>query len=142
MRTRVALPALFLLAAACSPSGPADTPGPADEPAPSPDTQAAPAEVTLQEEPAADSGLVAEGRSLAQANCAGCHALDESSDSTHPDAPPFRTLSELYPLDSLQEALVEGIIVGHPDMPEFRFQPSEADALIAFLKTIQTGEAD
>jgi hypothetical protein len=33
----------------------------------------------------------------------------------------FRTLGKRYPIEALEEALGEGIISGHPDMPEFRF---------------------
>jgi cytochrome c len=34
--------------------------------------------------------------------------------------------------------LGEGIISGHPDMPEFVFESSEVGAIIAYLKSIQT----
>ena len=85
----------------------------------------------------ASSPLVEQGREIAQTNCAACHALDATSDSPHADAPAFRTLSDRYPIDSLQEALAEGIVVGHADMPEFSFDPDEVDALIAFLESLQ-----
>jgi len=85
----------------------------------------------------AEPPLVEQGREIAQANCASCHALDAASGSPHEDAPPFRTLSDRYPVDSLQEALAEGIVVGHADMPEFSFDPDEVDALIAFLESLQ-----
>ncbi len=52
-------------------------------------------------------------------------------------APPFRTLSEQYPLDSLEEAFAEGILVGHRDMPEFRLSPTQIDSLLAYLQSIQ-----
>jgi hypothetical protein len=32
-------------------------------------------------------------------------------------APPFRTLHERYPVENLEEPLAEGIISGHPSMP-------------------------
>lgn len=107
---RIILPGLILLLAACSPSG-------------DPDTR---------------SSLVERGQAIAQADCASCHALDAASPSPHAEAPPFRTLSERYPVASLQEALAEGIMVGHPDMPEFSFDPDEIDALIAFIESVQT----
>jgi mono/diheme cytochrome c family protein len=55
-----------------------------------------------------------------------------------PEAPPFRTLSERYPVTALEEAFAEGILVGHPAMPEFRFEPHEIDAIIAYLQSVQT----
>jgi hypothetical protein len=42
-----------------------------------------------------------------------------------------------YPIEALEETLGEGIITGHPDMPEFRFESNEAGAIIAYLKSIQ-----
>ena len=49
----------------------------------------------------------------------------------------FHTLHERYPVESLQEALGEGIVTGHPDMPEFRFDAREVGDFIAFLKTLE-----
>ncbi len=81
---------------------------------------------------------VAEGRRLAEINCASCHAIGPSGESRHPMAPPFRALSQDYPVNSLEEAFAEGILVGHPDMPEFRLTPAEIDHLLAYLNTIQS----
>ena len=47
------------------------------------------------------------------------------------------TLSKKYPIDSLAEALAEGLSVGHPDMPEVTFQPYDVSAILAYLKSIQ-----
>ncbi|MXN63834.1 c-type cytochrome [Stappia sp. GBMRC 2046] len=80
------------------------------------------------------------GRQLAQENCARCHATGESGESPLTGAPAFRDLSKRYPVETLEEALAEGIITGHPDMPEFILQPDEIAAFIGYLKTIQTGE--
>jgi len=40
-------------------------------------------------------------------------------------------------VDTLQEALGEGIVVGHPTMPEFRFDADQVGDFIAFLKTLE-----
>jgi len=77
------------------------------------------------------------GHEIAATNCARCHAVERTGDSTLPEAPPFRTLSRHYRVDSLQEALAEGISVGHPAMPQFQFAPDDVDALIAYLQDIQ-----
>ena len=42
-----------------------------------------------------------------------------------------------YPIESLEEALGEGIMSGHPDMPEFAFDADDVGAIIAYLKSIQ-----
>ncbi|GJD55587.1 c-type cytochrome [Methylobacterium dankookense] len=77
------------------------------------------------------------GRALARRDCAGCHAVGRTGASPLRQAPPFRSLHERYPVEDLAEALAEGIRTGHPTMPEFRFDPDEAEALIAYLKTLE-----
>jgi mono/diheme cytochrome c family protein len=77
------------------------------------------------------------GESLLTKNCARCHAIGKAGVSPHPAAPAFRTLSRKYPIDGLQEALGEGLLVGHPDMPEFIFESEDVGAIIAYLKSIQ-----
>ena len=52
-------------------------------------------------------------------------------------APAFRTLSRRYPIEGLAEALGEGLSVGHPDMPEFVFEPDDIGAILDYLKSIQ-----
>lgn len=82
------------------------------------------------------------GREIARQNCSSCHAIGPFDDSPAPEAPPFRTLSANYRVDTLQEALAEGISVGHPAMPQFEFAPQDANALIAYLQSIQESPAD
>ena len=80
---------------------------------------------------------LAYGRELVEANCARCHATGLDDESAHPEAPAFRTLTERYPLDALEEAFVEGITTGHPDMPEFVASPEQIGAIISYLDTLQ-----
>lgn len=87
-------------------------------------------------EPAAMTEL-ARGRSLAQSQCGACHATGLHDESRAPEAPAFRRLSENYRVASLEEALAEGISVGHPAMPAFVFATEDVDALIAYLNSIQ-----
>jgi len=77
------------------------------------------------------------GFTLVNANCSRCHAIDKVSASPLPIAPPFRTLHTRYPIESLEEPLGEGIITGHPTMPEFRFDPDQVGDIIAYLKTLE-----
>jgi cytochrome c len=86
------------------------------------------------------SGLAAsaeQGKRLALTYCARCHATDKVSSSPLKIAPPFRTLHERYPVGMLEEALAEGIVTGHPTMPEFRFDGDQIGDFIAFLKTLE-----
>lgn len=77
------------------------------------------------------------GENLAKRVCAGCHAVGLDDESRHADAPPFRTLSSSYPVEHLAEALAEGIIVGHPDMPVFEMSPSQIDGFLLYLEDLQ-----
>lgn len=86
----------------------------------------------------AQSELTARGALLTQRYCAGCHAVKRTGDSPNPAAPRFRDLNSRYRIDDLGEALAEGILTGHPAMPEFRFPPRDVAAVLAYLKSIQT----
>ncbi len=81
------------------------------------------------------------GRVLVQRHCAGCHAIGTAGRSPYPAAPAFRTLAERYPIDDLAEALAEGMLTGHPAMPEFKFGPNDVAAVIRYLKSIQVRQA-
>jgi len=81
----------------------------------------------------ADDDLVAKGHAILAEKCARCHAIEMTGDSTHPKAPPFREVVKRYPVEDLAEALAEGIVSGHPDMPVFTFEPAEIDAILAYL---------
>jgi cytochrome c len=41
-------------------------------------------------------------------------------------------LSRKYPIDELTESLAEGLSVGHPDMPEFFFEPDDITAILTY----------
>lgn len=82
--------------------------------------------------PAEQRGLV-----FVRTNCARCHSIDKVSASPLKVAPPFRTLHERYPVESLQESLAEGIVTGHPSMPEFRLDPGQVADVIAYLKSLE-----
>ena len=81
------------------------------------------------------------GRQLAATHCSSCHATGVTGDSPAPEAPPFRELSRNYRVDTLEEALAEGISVGHPAMPQFEFAPDDVTALVDYLQSIQTADS-
>ncbi|MES1202902.1 MAG: cytochrome c [Pseudomonadota bacterium] len=83
-------------------------------------------------------GNAVAGLRLAEAYCSSCHAIGESGASREQMAPPFRTLAERYPIDSLGEAFAEGILTGHPSMPQFEFTPTQIDDLLAYIQHVQT----
>jgi mono/diheme cytochrome c family protein len=77
------------------------------------------------------------GKAFARANCARCHAIDRTSGSPLKIAPPLRTLHQRYPIESLGEALAEGIYTGHADMPAFELNPEQIHDLLSYLKTLE-----
>jgi mono/diheme cytochrome c family protein len=81
--------------------------------------------------------LVADGRAIAERECAGCHALDQATASPRAGAPPMRDMLARYQADALANDLITGIRVGHQDMPEFDFDVQTADALIAYLRSLR-----
>jgi len=82
--------------------------------------------------PAAQRGLV-----FVRTHCAKCHSVDRVGPSPLTVAPPFRRLHERYPVETLQESLAEGIVTGHPSMPEFQLDPGQVGDVIAYLKSLE-----
>jgi len=78
-----------------------------------------------------------QGKRLALIYCARCHSINKVGPSPLRIAPPFRTLHQRYPVETLQEALAEGIVTGHPSMPQFSFEADQVGDFIAFLKTLE-----
>lgn len=88
---------------------------------------------------AAGKDVLKQGEAIAEANCGRCHAVGRAGGSPNPKSPPFRYLARKYPLSNLEEALGEGIVVGHEgqEMPQFQFDAKEVEALLAYLASIQ-----
>lgn len=90
------------------------------------------ASVHAQMDPRQQRGLL-----FATTNCARCHSIDKVTASPLKQAPPFRELHNRYPVESLEEALGEGIVTGHQNMPEFRLDPGQVGDLISYLKWLE-----
>ena len=76
------------------------------------------------------------GAQLLQTHCGACHAVTAGGVSPMAEAPPFDTLGGEYPPGHLAEALAEGIVTGHADMPEVRFAPDELEAVLTYLEAL------
>ena len=59
---------------------------------------------------AAEKDRTNKGEVLVKENCSRCQAIGKEGNSPHPEAPPFRTLSNRYPIEDLSESLAEGIV--------------------------------
>jgi hypothetical protein len=101
------------------------------------DDMAAPASGGASARP--DPVMVEDGRAIAEAQCARCHAVGPEGVSPNPHAPVFRTILSRYDAKVLARELVDGMGVAHAPMPQFQFDPKGTDALIAYLQSIQVG---
>ena len=86
---------------------------------------------------AQDNAQVEAGRALVTLYCADCHAVAATGESPLAIAPHFRDLHLRYDVEFLSEALVEGIVTAHDEMPEFEFDPDQAAAIVAYLKSLE-----
>ena len=90
--------------------------------------------IALAQETAASR--LEEGQVVAMRLCARCHAVSTDDVSPFEPAPPFRDIAARYSVWHLQEALAEGIVVGHDAMPRFALPPEDIDALLAYMETL------
>jgi mono/diheme cytochrome c family protein len=93
--------------------------------------------MTLMAPALAASPAEQRGKTFAVNNCARCHAVERVGESPLKIAPPFRILHKRYPIETLAEALAEGIQTGHPTMPEFQLPPDQINDLLSYLKTLE-----
>ena len=87
--------------------------------------------------PASAQAPTLRGRALAQKMCAECHALERSGKSPVATAPAFRDLPKRLDLDTFSDRLREGLISGHEAMPRFTFKREDAEAFVAYLRSIE-----
>jgi mono/diheme cytochrome c family protein len=80
---------------------------------------------------------VGRGHAFALSHCANCHSVERAGESPLAKAPQFRTLHQRYPVEELEESLAEGIVTGHPGMPQFELDGSQIADFIAFMKTLE-----
>lgn len=86
----------------------------------------------------ATSEQIEAGRLIVELQCVSCHAVRSGDLSKNLVAPPLRTLAERYPVTGLPEAFAQGVLVGHPNMPNFRFSPQQIAEILAYVQSIQT----
>lgn len=80
---------------------------------------------------------LAHGQAIAQEKCGSCHAIGLTGDSPLTDAPRFRDLHERFDVADLQEALAEGIVVGHGPMPAWALSATDVRDLIGYMKSLE-----
>jgi len=86
-----------------------------------------------------DNPATLRGSQIAQARCAGCHAVALEAASPVHDAPLFRVLSRLYAADRLEMKLLDLAENGHFEMPRVRLSEDEAADVAAYIASLETG---
>lgn len=82
---------------------------------------------------------LARGQKIAQEKCSKCHAIGKADASPERKAPPFRDIGKNFPLEHLAEAFAEGIVTGDNNMPEFKFDPRDIDAILDYIAEMSSG---
>jgi mono/diheme cytochrome c family protein len=77
------------------------------------------------------------GRALVTKLCAECHAVGLTGASPNGRAPTFRSLDDHTDLDEIIGRLRQGQEASHGDRPDFRFSRDDANAAVAYLRSIQ-----
>ncbi|MDJ0977621.1 MAG: cytochrome c [Erythrobacter sp.] len=81
-----------------------------------------------------------QGRDFAQANCAGCHALDDGV-SPSPNAPSLRRAAHRLPDWAVAGSFKRGVQVGHTmEMPVFVFEDDDVANLLAYFEVLKERE--
>ena len=83
---------------------------------------------------------VVKGRAIAVRDCGGCHAPEEEGQSLVEGAPTLREFAARWPVEYLAESLAEGIVSGHPLMPDYQYTPEQIGDLLAYLDLIGKGQ--
>lgn len=83
------------------------------------------------------------GEDAVRRRCSACHAVGADDQSPNPRSPPLRDIASRYPVDNLEEALAEGIYVGHDSpMPSFVLEADEIADITAYLKQLNARRAE
>lgn len=80
---------------------------------------------------------VEHGRALAELNCGRCHATGLDGESDHSLAPPFWSLSDRRPVETISEMLLRRTTPNDSDMPHFAIIRKQADDLAAWIAWVQ-----
>ncbi len=81
--------------------------------------------------------LISEGKALVEMHCARCHAIGADGASPHTNAPAFRSLHKLHPVQALREPLTRGIAAPHDEMPKFKLPDSDVDKIVAYINSLE-----
>ncbi len=84
--------------------------------------------------------LISAGKALVEMHCARCHAISAEGASPNTNAPPFRSLHKLHPVQALREPLTRGIAAPHDEMPKFKLPDADVDKIVAYINSLEVRE--
>jgi mono/diheme cytochrome c family protein len=80
-------------------------------------------------------GDIGEGRRLAQADCAQCHAVDKNAYSSNSAAPTFDDIANIPGMTG--RALIVALRTSHRSMPNLVVKDHDADNLVAYILSLK-----
>jgi len=82
------------------------------------------------------------GLSVAEARCAGCHAVTPGQISPNSDAPPFASIARRPGLTHATASRWLRSSHDFPDQMNFTLEPDQAEALAAYLLTLREANSE
>lgn len=86
---------------------------------------------------AAAGDRISEGRALAEARCASCHAIDSTLRSPRDKAPSFRELRVRFNGITWRRTMDEIAKGGHDEMPALALETRDVEAVEAYIKSLR-----
>ncbi len=85
------------------------------------------------------SERVAQGRAVAEKNCAWCHAIGATGKSPNAQAPAFRDIHARHPVLALRAPVSRAIATPHDRMPKLPLKDDDVDRIIAYINSLSSG---
>jgi cytochrome c len=82
------------------------------------------------------------GKRLAEANCAGCHAIAQFDESTLGAAPPLREIGSRFSPKELRDMLSGKVFREHAMMPDFEPDHQQAADLANYILSISDNRSE
>ena len=86
------------------------------------------------------SSRIANGRVIAEKNCAWCHAIGKKMRSPNDSAPSFLSIHLRHPVLALRSPVSRAIETQHYAMPKLPLTDNQVDQIIAYINSLKSSE--